>query len=91
MLKVEYTTQFKRDLKLAKKRKKNITTLQQIMKKIEHQEMLNPRLKDHSLTGNWKTHRELHIEPDWLLIYKLLLDENVVIFVRTGTHSDLFK
>lgn len=91
MLKVEYTTQFKRDLKLANKRKKNMGELQKIMKKIEHEENLNPRLKDHSLTGNWKSHRELHVEPDWLLIYKLIPDENVVIFVRTGTHSDLFK
>lgn len=91
MLKVEYTTQFKRDLKLANKRKKNMSALQQIMKKIEHEETLNPKLKDHSLAGNWKTHRELHVEPDWLLIYKLIPEEKVVIFVRTGTHSDLFK
>lgn len=91
MLKVEYTTQFKRDLKLARKRKKDLSALQQIMKKIEHEEDLNPKLKDHPLIGNWKTHRELHIESDWLLIYKLVLEEKVVIFVRTGTHSDLFE
>lgn len=91
MLNVEYTTQFKRDLKLAKKRKKNVDALRQIMKKIEREESLNPRFKDHPLTGNWKTHRELHVEPDWLLIYKLIPEEKVVIFVRTGTHSDLFK
>lgn len=91
MLNVEYTTQFKRDLKLAKKRKKNMASLQEVMKKIECEEKLNPKLKDHILTGNWKAHRELHIEPDWLLIYKLILEEKVVVFVRTGTHSDLFK
>lgn len=91
MLKVEYTTQFKRDLKLAKKRKKNMTELQQIMKKIGREETLNPRFKDHPLTSNWKNHRELHVEPDWLLIYKLIPEENVVIFVRTGTHSDLIQ
>ncbi len=91
MLQVEYTTQFKRDLKLARKRKKNVDALQQVMKKIEHEEILNPRLRDHPLTGNWRSHRELHIEPDWLLIYKLIPEEKVVIFVRTGTHSDLFK
>ena len=91
MLKVEFTTQFKRDLKLAKKRKKDLIVLQQIMKKIEYEENLSYKLKDHRLTGNWEAHRELHIEPDWLLIYKLILEEKVVIFVRTGTHSDLFK
>ena len=91
MLKVEFTTQFKRDLKLAKKRKKGMIALQQIMKKIEHEENLSPKLKDHPLAGNWKNHRELHVEPDWLLIYKLIFEEKVVIPVRTGTHSDLFK
>jgi mRNA interferase YafQ len=50
MLNVEYTTQFKRDLKLAKKRKKNLLALHQIMKAIEHEEPLNPRFKDHTLT-----------------------------------------
>lgn len=91
MLNVEYTTQFKRDLKLASKRKKNLESLRKIMKQIEHEEVLSPRLKDHQLSSNWKGHRELHIEPDWLLIYKLAPAESKVIFVRTGTHSDLFK
>ena len=91
MLKVEYTTQFKRDLKLAKKRKNNIASLQKIMKHIEHEEPLSARFRDHPLTGNWRAHRELHIEPNWLLIYKMIPEEKVVIFVRTGTHSDLFS
>ena len=91
MLQVEYTTKFKRDLKLAKKRNKNLDSLHDAMKKIENEEKLNPRLKDHPLSNNWKGYRELHIEPDWLLIYKLITDEKVVIFVRTGTHSDLFS
>jgi mRNA interferase YafQ len=59
MLKVEYTTQFKRDLKRVNKRKKNMGVLQKIMKKIENEETLSPRFRDHPLTGNWKTHREL--------------------------------
>ncbi len=90
MLQVEYTTQFKRDLKLAKKRRKDLNSLQVIMKTIMCEEKLSPKLKDHALSGNWKEHRELHIEPDWLLIYKLVPKEKIVIFVRTGTHSDLF-
>jgi len=90
MLQVEYTTKFKRDLKLAKRRNKNMASLQEVMKHIEHEKLLNPHYKDHPLSSNWHGHRELHIEPDWLLIYKLPLKEKVVIFVRTGTHSDLF-
>jgi len=90
MLTIEYTTAFKRDLKRAKKRNKNLNLLHEIMKKIANQEVLKPNLKDHPLRGNWREHRELHIEPDWLLIYKLIAKEKVVIFVRTGTHADLF-
>lgn len=91
MLQVETTTQFKRDLKLSKRRNKNLDALQKIMKLIEEERHLNSELKDHPLSGNWVGHRELHIEPNWLLIYKLLPKQNKVIFVRTGTHSDLFK
>jgi mRNA interferase YafQ len=91
MLKVEYTSKFKRDLKLTNRQKKNMALLLRIMKNIEHEKPLSPQLKDHALTGNWKSHRELHLEPDWLLIYKLIPEEKVVIFVRTGTHSNLFR
>lgn len=90
MLNVEYTTKFKRDLKLAKKRKKNLPSLKKIMILIENEKQLPKNLFDHPLGNNWKGHRELHIEPDWLLIYKLLPEEKTVIYVRTGTHSDLF-
>lgn len=50
---------------------------------------LPAQLKDHPLTGKWKPRRDLHIEPDWLLIYKI--DNDTVHFDRTGSHSDLFK
>lgn len=90
MFQVEYTARFKRDLKLAKRRNKNLSLLQKVMKDIAQKEALSSRLKDHALTGNWAGYRELHLQPDWLLIYKLLPKEKVVIFVRTGTHSDLF-
>ena len=91
MLQVEYTAQFKRDLKLATRRNKRLELLQRIMKLIEHEQPLSPRLKDHVLVGDWAGHRELHIEPDWLLIYKILSKKNTIVFIRTGTHSDLFK
>jgi mRNA interferase YafQ len=90
VLKIEYTTQFKRDLKLAKRRKKNIELLQNLMELIVSQKVIPAKHKDHLLTGNWYGHRELHIQPDWLLVYELLLKEKTVIFTRTGTHSDLF-
>ncbi|MCL2124271.1 MAG: type II toxin-antitoxin system YafQ family toxin [Desulfovibrionaceae bacterium] len=52
------------------------------------EEALPPQYKDHALKGAWKNRRELHLEPDWLLIYKIA--EEHCTFDRTGTHSDLF-
>ena len=83
------TTQFKRDLKLAEKRGKLISKLKTIMTKLTNEESLDFKHRNHKLTGNYKEHWECHIEPDWLLIYRLTKTE--VIFERTGTHSDLFK
>lgn len=60
------------------------------MDEIVNERKLNKKFSDHVLVGSWKLHRELHIEPDWLLIYKILPEEKVVVFVRTGSHSDLF-
>ena len=90
MLNVEYTGKFKRDLKLCKRRNKNLKSLQKVMKLIEAEKSLPAKLKDHALSGNWSGFRDLHIEPDWLLIYKLIPKKKSVIFVRSGTHADLF-
>ncbi len=83
------TSQFKRDVKLAQKRGKKMPLLTEVMIKLVNEELLEQKHRDHKLTGNYKDHRECHIEPDWLLIYRLTIDE--IIFERTGTHSDLFK
>ena len=72
MLNVEYTSRFKKDLKLMKKRCKNLARLQMVMKKIENEIDLPQTLKNHTLRGNWNHHRELHLEPDWLFPQKLL-------------------
>ena len=60
------------------------------MKLIQEQKSLPVKLKDHPLTGNWNHHRECHVNPDWLLIYKIIEKLKVVIFVRNGSHSVLF-
>ena len=91
MLNIEYTSQFKRDLKLLKKRRKDLLALQKIMNLIAEQKQLPVTLRDHHISGNWRYHRELHIESDWLLIYRCEQKRNTVVFVRTGTHSDLFS
>jgi mRNA interferase YafQ len=89
MLQPKYTKQFEKDLKRIQKRGKTVKKLKTIVEKLLNEEKLEPRLKDHKLTGNYAGRHECHIEPDWLLIYKL--DEFSIVFERTGSHSDLFK
>ena len=86
---VSRTTQFKRDVKLVQKRGCKIEILKKVMTALVEGKTLDAKYKDHKLTGNYKDHRECHLEPDWLLIYRLTSKE--LIFVRTGSHSDLFK
>lgn len=85
---VKYTNQFKKDVKLAVKRGYKMDRLYQVMKALENNEILDPKYKEHPLIGNYKGFLECHIEPDWLLIYKI--DMQDLYFARTGTHSDLF-
>ncbi len=80
--------QFKRDVKLAMKRGKDMAKLRELILLLEQEQPLPPRYRDHTLSGEWKHHRDSHIEPDWLLLYKI--DGNDLYLVRTGTHADLF-
>lgn len=84
-----YTRQMEKDVKRMKKRGKPFEKLKKIIFSIMNEETIDPIHRDHKLIGNWEGRRECHIEPDWLLIYKL--GGNRVIFERTGTHSDLFE
>lgn len=59
-----------------------------IVRRLIAQEPLDQRHRDHRLVGEWQDHRECHVEPDWLLIYRIAGDD--ITFVRTGTHADLF-
>lgn len=87
---IVWTTQFKKDYKLAAKRKLNIALLDDVIRMLSRGETLPEKNKDHSLSGDWAGHRECHILPDWLLVYRI--EDNVLVLTlsRTGTHSDLF-
>jgi len=85
---VKPTTRFKRDSKRAKKRGKALEKLKAVIKQLQVGPSLDPKHRDHPLTGTYSGYRECHIEPDWLLIYRI--EGNNLILVRTGTHSDLF-
>ena len=92
MLKVEFTGQFKKDYKLAIKRGCNPAQLQEVVTLLANEQPLPEKYKDHALTNsrNYKDMRECHIEPDWLLVYKVYNDMLVLRLIRTGSHSDLF-
>ncbi len=82
-------TQFKRDVALNIKRGKDMSKLKTLMTLLIEEKPIPPEYKDHPLKNNWRRHRDSHIEPDWLLIYKI--DGNDLYFVRTGTHADIFS
>ena len=85
-----YVRQFERDAKLAKKRGKDMEKLAALVDLLTRNEILPPRYRDHALTGNYTGRRECHLEPDWLVIYRLIGDDEVR-FERMGTHADLFR
>ena len=87
---VKPTTQFKKDFKLAMKRSMKIELLEEVIAMLAMGETLPDKPNDHALTGNWAGHRECHILPDWLLIYRIEDEVLVLTLARTGTHSDLF-
>ena len=90
MIKAYQTTQFKRDFKKARQRRKDITKLQKVMSTLLRGEQLDQSYKPHPLKGKWVSSWECHIESDWLLIWSDE-DPEQIKFLRTGTHSDLFS
>jgi mRNA interferase YafQ len=84
-----YTRQFEKDVKRQKKRGKNPSFLKEILTLLIDEKELPIKIRDHRLIGNFSGCRECHIQPDWLLIYKI--EKSNIYFIRTGTHSDLFR
>ena len=76
-------------MKLAVRRGKSKDKIKRIVDLLQSEKSLPPKNRDHPLSGNWKDHRECHIEPDWLLIYKI--EDGILFLERTGTHADLFE
>ena len=92
MLKVEFTGQFKKDYKLAVKRGCDPKELEVVITLLVNEQPLPEKYRDHALTNsrNYKDMRECNIEPDWLLVYKILKETLILRLIRTGSHSDLF-
>jgi mRNA interferase YafQ len=88
---VQFTSQFKKDLKLARKQNKNIDKLFDVIEVLANGGTLEKKYKDHGLSGDYKGTRECHIEPDWLLVYEIREKVLVLMLNRVGTHAELFK
>lgn len=88
MLVPVFSTRFKRDIKHAEKRGKDMAKLKIAVERLIEQIPLPAEYRDHPLRGNWKGYRDLHIEPDWLILYRVEADE--LFLTRTGRHTDLF-
>lgn len=90
MLKIQYQAKFKKDYKKIIKRGYNQEDFKTVISILVSGNPLPEKYRDHSLSGNYVGFRECHINPDWLLIYKIENDILTLTLVRTGTHSDLF-
>ena len=89
MLRPAPSASFRRDVKRAQKRGKDMSKLKVLIDLLVAEQPLPTTYKPHPLKGSWKPHWDAHIEPDWLLIY--LVQNGVLFLERTGTHADLFK
>ncbi|WP_257264775.1 type II toxin-antitoxin system YafQ family toxin [Endozoicomonas sp. ONNA2] len=89
MLTPVYTNKLSKDIKRAKRQGKDLDKFKDVVRMLIEQQPMAAKHKDHALSGNYKNHRECHIEPDWLLIYKV--ENKRIIFSRLGSHSDLFR
>jgi len=83
------SSQFKKDLKKAKRQGKDLNLLQTVVITLACQELLEEHFRVHVLSGNWRGYRECHVNPDWLLIYKV--DGQELKLARVGSHSELFS
>lgn len=90
MLELRFTAKFKKDYKRIKKQGKDIAKLESTLETLVYGESLPEAMRDHSLGGMYRGHRECHIEPDWLLIYRIDEEGLVLVATRTGSHSELF-
>lgn len=88
MFAADFTSQFKKDYKLAIKRGLDIALIDAVIRDLIDEVPLQEKYRSHPLSGDYKGCRECHIKPDWLLIYQV--DNGVIVFERTGSHTDLF-
>lgn len=91
--KIKYSKEFKKSIKKITKQGKNIDKLLSIIEMLSNRQQLDSKYKDHALHNDkrFKDCRDCHIEPDWVLIYKYLEDEIILLLINTGSHSDILS
>ena len=89
MKRLSQTTQFSRDVKRMRKRGKDLSKLQEVVRQLAAGTPLPAKHRDHPLIGLWEPSRDCHVEPDWVLVYTA--DKASLRLERTGTHNDLFR
>ena len=88
-LTIRQSTRFRRDVKRLKRQGADLAKLETAIRQLVAQIPLAEQYRDHTLIGNWKGFREFHIQPDWLLIYRI--EDKELQLARTGSHAELFK
>ncbi len=85
---IRQATRFRRDVKRLRRQGRDLAQLELVIKTLAAEKPLDGRYRDHALIGNWHGFRECHLQPDWLLIYRVEGDE--LQLARTGSHAELF-
>jgi len=90
MYAIEFSNRYKKSYKQAVKRGLDVNLLNDVVKQLSNGKKLDPKHKDHQLTGNYKDYRECHIQFDWLLVYRIVRKRCVLYLLDTGTHEEVF-
>jgi mRNA interferase YafQ len=87
---VKTTKRFDKEMKRCRKRGYNMQLIVEAIHLLEATGSLPAKYSPHKLSGNLQGVWECHIEPDWLMTWNQNDTELTLLFLRTGTHSDLF-
>ena len=88
MLEIVISKRFRKDLNLAERQNRDLALLNEVVSKLANEKRLEVKYRDHALSGFWRGYRECHIQPDWLLVYRI--KDGVLSLITMGTHSVLF-
>lgn len=89
MREIHFQNTYLKDFKLVKKQGWDLEKIKEVVVTLQTCDILEPKLKDHALLGEYKDFRECHIFGDLVIVYKR--DKQTLTLYRIGRHQDLFK